>query len=191
VQNILQIVLTSKRAAQAHCLSVEAFHLWPILSCFRYRSQLEAMASSIIPPGSTIRRAESSVQTRPTGLAACAAALHSIGRQQSRVAPPMPSTPAGASVPGPQQPFNPRAEDEVKASNIVEWAHSFVAPPRMKPKDRPAWMILDIDPRKGPSKGDFPDPHCWPSMKKVTPNATRQARARIVQSPISFTWQRR
>lgn len=144
------------------------------------------MASSIIPPGSTIRRAESSVQTRPTGLAACAAALHSTGRQQSRVAPPMPSTPAGASVPDPQQPFNPRAEDEVKASNIVEWAHSFVAPPRMKPKDRPAWMIPDIAPRKGPSKGDFPDPHCWPSMKKVTPNAIQASKGKDCSKPNQF-----
>jgi hypothetical protein len=144
------------------------------------------MASSIIPPGSTIRRAESSVQTRPTGLAACAAALHSTGRQQSRVAPPMPSTPARASVLDPQQPFNPRAEDEVKASNIVEWAHSFVAPPRMKPKDRPAWMIPDIDPRKGPSKGDFPDPHCWPSMKKVTPNAIQASKGKDCSKPNQF-----
>lgn len=47
-------------------------------------------------------------------------------------------------------------------------------------------MIPDIDPRKGPSSGDAPDPHCWPSMKKVTPNAIQASKGKDCSTSTHF-----
>ncbi|GAQ90322.1 hypothetical protein KFL_006270040 [Klebsormidium nitens] len=85
-------------------------------------------------------------------------------------------------------PYNPRVEDEVKATNVVEWCHSQVVAPADWPdkKNKPPWVIPEINPRLGPSKDQAPDPRYWPSMKREYPNPVQASRGENALVPNHF-----
>ena len=95
---------------------------------------------------------------------------------------------ASAAAPVEAATFNPRSEDEVCAKSIVEWCHSQVMPPPgwKDKKTLPPWVIPEIDPKKGPSKDQAPDPKYWPSMKREYPNAVQASRGQDSLNPNHF-----
>jgi hypothetical protein len=118
-------------------------------------------------------QASRTVQSSLTGLAPGSASGASVGQ---------------ASAGQVSAHYNPRSEEEVCAKNVVEWAHSqVVAPSDWKDKkNKPPWVIPDIDPKVGPSKDQAPDPRYWPSMKKEYQNPVQASRGQNALQPNHF-----